>query len=161
VVPMLNQFTAQITIESKKEAASNTAPRGPKFTSDEAKYLAYGWVERSADTSEQKLDRFWIGVTASFEKHGGAKGRSAGSFRNKWSEVQRLSQKWLQCKSLVEESRPSGLNKDDVYDLIQQKFQYATRTSENFGSVKLGPPFIFKDAAKYLSEQPKFSTKYL
>jgi hypothetical protein len=42
---------AQITIEAKREVARNKVPRGPKFTSDEAKYLAYAWVERSADTS--------------------------------------------------------------------------------------------------------------
>jgi hypothetical protein len=136
-------------------------PRGPKFTSDEAKYLAYAWVERSADISEQNQDSFWTGVTTSFEKHGGARGRSAASLRNKWSEVQRLSQKLLQCKSLVEASRPSGRNADDVCDLIQEKFQYATRTSENDGAVKLGLPFRFKEAAEYLAKKPKFSTKYL
>jgi hypothetical protein len=75
--------------------------------------------------------------------------------------VQCLSQKWLQCKSLVEASRPSGRNADDVCDLIQEKFRYATRTSENDGAVKLGPPFRFKEAAEYLAEQQKFSTKYL
>jgi hypothetical protein len=53
---------AQITIEAKREAAQNTVPRGPKFTPDEAKYLAYAWVERSADTSEQNQDSFWTGV---------------------------------------------------------------------------------------------------
>jgi hypothetical protein len=57
---------AQIKIEAKLEAALNTVPRGLKFTSDKAKYLAYGCVERSAATVNKT--RLASGLTASFEK---------------------------------------------------------------------------------------------
>jgi len=71
--------------------------RGPNFSTQEMKYLAYAWVERSALVDEQNDGTFWSGVVFLFEKHGGSPGRTPMSLRNKWRELQCNTQKWLRA----------------------------------------------------------------
>ena len=132
--------------------------RGSNFSESEILMLARAWVERSEITTEQNETIFWGGVATAFKVSTGLE-RSPSSLKNKWSDLQRKSLKWLKALKQIEGLQPSGSTSDNLREQAMKLYQVQCGTQNEDGSVKEALPFKHISAATWLATQERFTTR--
>ncbi|KAH7841549.1 hypothetical protein Vadar_031383 [Vaccinium darrowii] len=150
-------YSSQICLESQTESQSivQTEPatkklRGSNFTIDEDIMLVSAWLNTSLDAvhgNDQKNQTFWKRVWECFHSNKTfVSERNETSLMHRWSNIQKLTNKFCGFLAQIESMHQSGITEQDKI----------TKAKEMYREFSKGSPFQFEHCWKLLKDQPKW-----
>ncbi|KAG6627810.1 hypothetical protein CIPAW_15G155400 [Carya illinoinensis] len=122
--------------EGKVRARTKLSQRGVSFNVEEDNLLVSGWLNISIDAirgTDQKSTQLWIRIHDYFntyKKHNWPE-RSVGSLTNRWSTIQKATNKFCGCLAQVESMHPSGTNEQDKIDKAKALYRSTQKSNYN------------------------------
>ncbi|KAG6642268.1 hypothetical protein CIPAW_09G130900 [Carya illinoinensis] len=129
-------YEVEVTqFEGQVRARTKLSQRGVSFTVEEDNLLVSGWLNISIDTirgTDQKSTQLWIRIHDYFNtyKKPNWPERSVGSLTNRWSTIQKATNKFCGYLAQVESMHPSGTNEQDKID--KPKALYLSTQTSNY-----------------------------
>ncbi|XP_042980203.1 glutathione S-transferase T3-like [Carya illinoinensis] len=121
--------------DSEKRHTSKKVQRGASFTVEEDNLLVSAWLNISIDAirgTDQKSTQMWERITTFYHeyKKPNIANRSEGSLMNRWSMIQKLTNKFCAYIAQVESLHPSGATEQDKIE--KAKVLYKELVGTNF-----------------------------
>ncbi|KAG6641642.1 glutathione S-transferase T3-like [Carya illinoinensis] len=123
------------SIDGEKRHLSKKVQRGASFTVKENNLLVSAWLNISIDairSTDQKSTQMWERITTFYHeyKKPNIANRSEGSLMNRWSTIQKLTNKFCAYIAQVESLHPSGATEQDKIE--KAKVLYKEIVGSNF-----------------------------
>ncbi|KAF5460555.1 hypothetical protein F2P56_020419, partial [Juglans regia] len=123
------------TTDGEKRHHSKKVQRGASFTVEEDNLLVSAWLNISIDAirgTDQKSTQMWERITTFYHeyKKPNIVDRSEGSLMNRWSTIQKLTNKFCAYIAQVESLHPSGATEQDKIE--KAKMLYKEMVGSNF-----------------------------
>ncbi|KAG6654179.1 glutathione S-transferase T3-like [Carya illinoinensis] len=122
--------------EGQVRARTKLSQRGVSFTVEEDNLLVSGWLNISIDAirgTDQKSTQLWIRIHDYFNTYKNANWpeRSVGSLTNRWSTIQKATNKFCGFLAQVESMHPSGTNEQDKIDKAKALYRSTQKSNYN------------------------------
>ncbi|KAG6660202.1 hypothetical protein CIPAW_03G089300 [Carya illinoinensis] len=122
--------------EGQVRVRTKLSQRDVSFTVEEDNLLVSGWLNISIDAirgTDQKSTQLWIRIHDYFNtyKNANSPERSVGSLTNRWSTIQKVTNKFCGLLALVESMHPSGTNEQDKIDKAKALYRSTQKSNYN------------------------------
>ncbi|XP_042950381.1 uncharacterized protein LOC122282498 [Carya illinoinensis] len=122
--------------EGQVRARTKLSQWGMSFTVEEDNLLVSGWLNISIDAirgTDQKSTQLWIRIHDYFNTYKNANWpeRSVGSLTNRWSTIQKVTNKFCGFLAQVESMHPSGTNEQDKIDKAKALYRSTQKSNYN------------------------------
>ncbi|KAG6666483.1 glutathione S-transferase T3-like [Carya illinoinensis] len=130
-----NVVVASTPLHGEKRPPTKKVQRGASFTVEEDNVLVSGWLNISIDAirgTDQKSTQMWERISEFYHEYKKPQtmNRSVGSLINRWSMIQKCTNKFYAYLAQVESLHPSGATEQDKIE--KAKILYKEMERGNF-----------------------------
>ncbi|XP_035550683.1 glutathione S-transferase T3-like [Juglans regia] len=123
-------------LEGEKRPPSKKTQRGVSFTVEEDNLLLSAWLNISMDAirgTDKKYSQMWKRISNYYNEHKNTSmaNRSGGSLTNRWSVIQKCTNKFCAAVAQVESLHPSGATEQDKIERAKIMYRETEKATYN------------------------------